>query len=173
MASAGAINVVRGCSPTGNEASWAPVGTGLEYRTLLIGSRIRVLREAKNLSPSEIEKRSGLRRSYLSRVENHRSVPSVQTLERFARALDVPLYRLFYDGKRQPGRARLLNRESEGRALWGNSGKQAQMLAEFQRFLGRMSDSDRHLLLLAAQIMARLRRQRNSIQAGNNRDAPK
>ena len=59
---------------------------------MIIGDRIRALREAKKLSQGNIEKRSGLKRAYISRVENGHTVPSVETLEKLACALEVPLY---------------------------------------------------------------------------------
>jgi transcriptional regulator with XRE-family HTH domain len=65
---------------------------------MVIGDRLRTLRETKNFSQGEIEKRTGLLRCYISRVENGHTVPAVETLEKFARALDVPIYQLFYDG---------------------------------------------------------------------------
>jgi transcriptional regulator with XRE-family HTH domain len=68
---------------------------------MVIGNRLRQLRESKELSQGEIEKRSGLLRCYISRVENGHTVPAVSTLEKMARALDVAMYRLFYDDKRR------------------------------------------------------------------------
>jgi len=56
---------------------------------VVIGERLRVLREQKNLSQGDIEKKTGLLRCYVSRVENGHTVPSVETLEKFARALEV------------------------------------------------------------------------------------
>ena len=61
---------------------------------MLIGQRLRELRESKNLSQGEIEKRTGLLRYYTSRVENGHTVPSIETLEKYARALEVPMYRV-------------------------------------------------------------------------------
>jgi transcriptional regulator with XRE-family HTH domain len=69
---------------------------------MLIGERLQAIRKAKKLSQGDIEKRSGLFRCYTSRVENGHTVPSVETLEKFARALEVPLYQLFYDGEKPP-----------------------------------------------------------------------
>ena len=57
---------------------------------MLIADRIRAIREAKKLSQGDIEKRSGLKRAYISRVENGHTVPSVETLEKLTRALEVP-----------------------------------------------------------------------------------
>ena len=53
---------------------------------MIIGDRLRVLREQKKFSQGEIEKRTGLLRCYISRVENGHTVPAVETLEKFARA---------------------------------------------------------------------------------------
>jgi transcriptional regulator with XRE-family HTH domain len=69
---------------------------------MIIGERLRALREEKKFSQGEIEKRTGLFRFYISRVENGHIVPAVETLERFARALEVPIYQLFYDGELPP-----------------------------------------------------------------------
>ena len=66
---------------------------------MIIGERLRELREQKKFSQGEIEKRTGLLRCYTSRVENGHTVPAVETLEKYARALEVPMYRLFYDGE--------------------------------------------------------------------------
>lgn len=65
-----------------------------------IGRKLRELRLAENLSQGEIEKRTGLLRAYTSRVENGHSTPSIATLEKYARALEIPLYALFYEGSR-------------------------------------------------------------------------
>ena len=64
-----------------------------------VGDRLKQLRELKGLSQGEIEERSGLFRCYISRVENGHAVPVVETLEKFARALDVPLYQLPSHGR--------------------------------------------------------------------------
>jgi transcriptional regulator with XRE-family HTH domain len=66
---------------------------------MIISDRLRQLRESKNLSQADIEKRTGLLRCYISRVENGHTVPAIETLEKLARALEVPLYQLVYDGK--------------------------------------------------------------------------
>ena len=64
---------------------------------MVISERLRRLREAQNLSQGDIQERTGLFRCYLSRLENGRTVPSIETLEKIARALDVPLHQLFTD----------------------------------------------------------------------------
>jgi transcriptional regulator with XRE-family HTH domain len=69
---------------------------------MIIGDRLRTLREQKNLSQGDIEKRTGLLRCYISRVENGHTVPSIDTLEKMSRALEIPLYQLFYEGDNPP-----------------------------------------------------------------------
>ena len=69
---------------------------------MIIGDRLRALREEKKLSQGDIEKRTGLLRCYISRVENGHTVPAIETLEKLARAMEVPLYQLFYDGEEPP-----------------------------------------------------------------------
>jgi transcriptional regulator with XRE-family HTH domain len=75
-------------------------------KAMLIGQRIRQLREQKGLSQGDLEAATGLLRGYISRVENGHTVPSLETLERFAAALDVPLYQLFYTAEGGPAAAR-------------------------------------------------------------------
>lgn len=122
---------------------------------MIMGDRLRALREEKNFSQGEIEKRTGLLRCYISRVENGHTVPSVETLEKFARALEVPMYQLFYEGEEPPKLPDLPKRKSAGEIAWGNSGKDARTLAKFRRLLGRADEEDRKLLLFMAQKMAR------------------
>jgi transcriptional regulator with XRE-family HTH domain len=64
---------------------------------MVIGERLKDLREQKKMSQGDVEKRTGLLRCYISRVENGHTVPSVDTLEKMARALEIPTYRLFTD----------------------------------------------------------------------------
>ena len=61
---------------------------------MVIGDRLRDMREQKKLSQGDIEKRTGLLRCYISRVENGHTVPAIETLEKLVRALEVPRYQL-------------------------------------------------------------------------------
>jgi transcriptional regulator with XRE-family HTH domain len=124
---------------------------------MVIGDRLRDLREKKNFSQGEIEKRTGLLRCYISRVENGYTVPAVETLEKFARALEVPMYQLLYDGERPPQLPEKLKRKSANGFEWGTSGKDARTLHKFRRLLGQTKDDDRKLLLSIARKMARKR----------------
>jgi transcriptional regulator with XRE-family HTH domain len=122
---------------------------------MIIGERLRALREQKNFSQGEIEKRTGLLRCYTSRVENGHTVPSVETLEKYARALEVPMYQLFYEGDEPPKLPNLLKRKTADEILWGNSGKDAHTLVKFCRLFGRMEEDDRKVLFFMAQKMAK------------------
>jgi transcriptional regulator with XRE-family HTH domain len=85
-----------------------------------IGMRLRELREAKTFSQGEIEKRTGLIRCYISRVECGHTIPMLETLEKWAKALDLELYQLFFVGKsrpRAPKQPKLSPVTREGRAL--------------------------------------------------------
>jgi transcriptional regulator with XRE-family HTH domain len=62
-----------------------------------LGESIRQIRQAKGLSQGEMQKRTGILRSYLSRVENGHTVPSFATLQRLASAMDVALADFFPD----------------------------------------------------------------------------
>jgi transcriptional regulator with XRE-family HTH domain len=121
---------------------------------MVIGDRLREMREGKKLSQGDIEKRTGLLRCYISRVENGHTVPAIETLEKLARALECPLYQLFYDGEGPPQLPNLLKRKSSDDIAWGSSGKDARYLNKLRRLLGRSQEADRKLLLHMAQKMA-------------------
>jgi transcriptional regulator with XRE-family HTH domain len=121
---------------------------------MIIGDRLRALREQKNFSQGEIEKRTGLLRCYISRVENDHTVPAIETLEKFARALEVPMYQLFYEGEEPPKLPNLPKRKTVADIAWGSKGKDARMLAKFCRLFSRTTESDLQLLFFMAQKMA-------------------
>ena len=122
---------------------------------MVICDRLRELRESKDLSQGDIEKRTGLLRCYISRVENDHTVPAIETLEKFARALEVPLYQLFYDGDKPPQLPNLLKRKTSDEIVWGDSGKDATYLHKLRRCLGKAQERDRKILLSFAAKMAR------------------
>jgi len=122
---------------------------------LIIGDRLRELRVAKNLSQGDIEKRTGLLRCYISRVENGHTVPAIETLEKMARALECPLYQLFYDGEEPPPLPNLLKRKAYDKTVWGSSGRDARFLEKLRRLLSKTDEEHRKLILHMAQKMAR------------------
>lgn len=121
-----------------------------------IGERIRELREQKQLSQGDIEERTGLLRCYISRVENGHTVPSLETLERFAGALDVPLYRLFYSEEGtpsvydEPTDVTLERLAQEA----GAAGAEARFLLKLRSLQSRLSPTDRDVLLTLAKKLA-------------------
>ncbi len=88
------------------------------------------------------------------RVENGHTVPAIETLEKLARALECPLYQLFYDGEELPQVPNLLKRKSSDENVWGNSGKDARYLSKLRRHLGKAAENDRKLVMHMAQKMA-------------------
>jgi transcriptional regulator with XRE-family HTH domain len=122
---------------------------------MIIGDRLRSLREEKKLSQGDIEKRTGLLRCYTSRVENGHTVPAVETLEKFARALEVPLYQLMYDGDEPPTPVKTRTGKKAQKDEYGSFGKEARILDKFRKYLAKVTDRDRHVLLNMLQQMAK------------------
>ena len=122
---------------------------------MTIGKRLRAFRVEKKFSQREIAKKTGLLRGNISRVETGYSVPSIKTLEKMARALEIPMYRFFYHGKNPPKLPDTPKREVADDILWGGAGKDAQVLRKFCRLFGRMKEREREAILLLAQKMAK------------------
>ena len=118
----------------------------------LLGQRLRKLRKARNLSQGDIEERTGLLRCYTSRVENGYIVPSVGTLMKYAKALDVPLYQLFYDGAEPVEKPAPLE-STKDNLIYGASGSDCRDLRLFIKAFSRMSDRGRKLLFAFASKM--------------------
>jgi transcriptional regulator with XRE-family HTH domain len=108
-----------------------------------IGTTIRGYRLQKGMSQGDIEKRTGLLRCYLSRVENGHTVPSLETLQKIARALDLQLSEFFAE-------------ETIGKEMSGlNLGEdEIRFLTQVQRYSAHLSDSDRRLLLAMVRKFA-------------------
>jgi len=122
---------------------------------MIIGDRLRALREEKKLSQGDIEKRTGLFRCYVSRVENGHTIPAIETIEKFARALEDPMYRLFYDGEKPPKLPNLPKRKSSDDIAWGSSGKSAQYQSKLRRLLGKAEEADLKLVMEMIQKLSR------------------
>ncbi len=123
---------------------------------MVLAERLRALREQKNMSQGDIEERTGLLRCYISRVENGHTVPAIETLEKIARALEVPLYQIFHDGEDPPKPKPPVHDKDGG---WGSSGRDARTLDKFRMLLSRTDEADRNLLLSMAQVMSHRKRQ--------------
>ena len=116
---------------------------------MIIGERLRVLREEKKLSQGDIEKRTGLLRCYLSRVENGHTVPSLETLAKIAEAMDISLADFF------PGTETPRDRETQ-KMLGELSQDEIRFLGEIKRFSTTLSDGDKRLVLAMIRKMATL-----------------
>lgn len=122
-----------------------------------IGDRLRALRREKKLTQREIAEKAGLLRCNVWRLENSRAVPTIATLEKMVGALEIPLFHVFYETEKPHKPSNLPNRKSGRDIMWGDSGKDALMLAKFCRLFGRMKKDDVRLVLLVAQQMSRRR----------------
>jgi transcriptional regulator with XRE-family HTH domain len=109
-----------------------------------IGETIRNFRLQKGMSQGDIEKRTGLLRCYLSRVENGHTVPSLDTLSRIATAMDLPLSRFFADGANDNG----------GRSTPQLAEDEVRFLTQIRRYSPNLNDSDRKLVIAMVKKMA-------------------
>jgi len=122
-----------------------------------VGDRLKQLRELKGLSQGQIEQRTGLFRCYVSRVENGHTVPSLETLEKFAEALELPLYHLFYEGEKPPQASKIQPKDTDD---WARGRKGRRIFGKLLKAVRKMSPSDRALLLHTADKMFRRKRPR-------------
>ena len=120
-----------------------------------IARRLRELREHKDMSQGDIEEKTGLLRCYISRVENGHTIPAIETLEKMARALDLPLYALLYEGK---GEAET-GKEDEV-SDWASQGKGARQFRKFRQAIAGMSAEDRNTFMFMAEKVARGRKKK-------------
>ena len=127
---------------------------------MVIGDRLKTLRETKDLSQGDIEKRTGLLRCYVSRVENGHTVPSVETLEKFARALELPLYHLMFDGDKPPAPPKSIKQTEESLE---SSRSGVLLMKKMVGLLAKMDQQDRNLILFLA---GRVSKKRGGMKAG-------
>ena len=126
-----------------------------QVTSTMMGARLRALRTKKNFSQGDVERGTGLLRCYVSRVENGHTIPSVETLEKFARVLDVPLYKLFYEGEEPPTGPLLKALPSmEELAAPGREGEDARYLLKIKNLISKINDSDRDVLLTLTRKLA-------------------
>ena len=125
---------------------------------MVISERLRAIREQKELSQGDIEERTGLKRCYVSRVENGHTIPSIETLEKMARALEIPMYQLFYDGEAPPEPPALPPGMSVNSDEWGSSGEPAKFFQRLRQLLSRLSPDDRKLIMHMTFQMVRKKR---------------
>jgi transcriptional regulator with XRE-family HTH domain len=122
-----------------------------------IARRLRELREHKNMSQGDVEHKTGLLRCYISRVENGHTVPAIETLEKIARALDLPLYALLYEGK---GEAQKIE-DKDDLNDWASHGKGAREFRKFRQAVAGMSAEDRNTFMFMVKKVARGRKKKS------------
>ncbi|HWZ46334.1 MAG TPA: helix-turn-helix transcriptional regulator [Candidatus Saccharimonadales bacterium] len=109
-----------------------------------IGETIRNYRLQKGMSQGDIEKRTGLLRCYLSRVENGHTIPSLDTLAKIASALDLPLGQFFNDH----------NSNGAAKNLPPLTEEEVRFLSQVRRYASNLNDSDRKLVIAMVKKMA-------------------
>jgi transcriptional regulator with XRE-family HTH domain len=114
-----------------------------------------------------VERRTGLLRCYVSRAENGHTVPAVETIEKFAWPLEVPVHQLLYDGEKPPQLANLPKRNAAADIVRGAIGKDARLLTKLRRLLAGTAEGDRKLLQSMAPKIAthKAARGRSPVQA--------
>lgn len=127
-----------------------------KYDSMVFATRLSRLRTQRNFSQREIAERIGVPKDYVVLVERGQTVPSLETLEPFAKALDVPLHNLFYDG-RAPTTRHLTPRPSlqELADEIGPMGAKARFLLQVKVFARRFDESSRDSLLGLVQRFVR------------------
>src|SRR5271166_2549080 len=114
-----------------------------------IGEVIKTYRSQRGLSQGDIERRTGLLRCYLSRVENGHTVPSLETLAKIAEAMEISLAD-FFPGTETP-------RDKETQKMLGElSQDEIRFLAEIKKYSTSLSDGDKRLVLAMIRKMATL-----------------
>jgi transcriptional regulator with XRE-family HTH domain len=117
---------------------------------MLIGEVLKEVREGKKMSQGDIEQRTGLIRCYISRVENGHTIPSLFTLEKFARALDVPLWQIIRGTSEAPIPGPIVKQPTDG-----TSAGVRNDIKRIERAMVRLSAKNRKLLVGVAQRLAR------------------
>jgi transcriptional regulator with XRE-family HTH domain len=115
-----------------------------ESAAMNIGVTIKNYRLQKGMSQGDIEKRTGLLRCYLSRVENGHTVPSLDTLAKIASAMELPLSQFFSEN----------GRDNNSKTLPELSDDEVRFLNQMRRFAAQLNDSDRKLVLAMVKKMA-------------------
>ncbi len=110
-----------------------------------IGETIRNYRLQKGMSQGDIEKRTGLLRCYLSRVENGHTIPSLDTLAKIATAMDLPLAQFFNE---------TTNGDNGSKAMPHLAEDEVRFLTQIRRYSSSLNDSDRKLVIAMVKKMA-------------------
>ncbi len=104
-----------------------------------IGHTIRLFRLNRGMSQGDIERRTGLLPSYLSRIEHGHTVPSLDTLARIATALDVPIAQFFRDGFRP--------------SVLPTTTPETRFLGQIRKYAKALGDNERKLIISMVKKM--------------------
>jgi transcriptional regulator with XRE-family HTH domain len=125
---------------------------------MMIGERVRQLREGRQLTQGDIEKRTGMRRCYISRVENGHTIPTIETLQKIALGLEVLTYELFHNGSTAVETLGATDDE------WPTSKSTKRYWCRLRRCIVKMRPSDRRFLLdLTRRAVTRKMQNRNAL----------
>jgi len=126
---------------------------GFNMRTN-VGARLRAERKARNLSQADMERRTGIPRCRISWLEHGRAVPTIETLEKISDALEIPVYRLLYDGDGVIQTPQASSKVATGGNRRTGRKNEMRLLGELGEYLRRMHRDDQRLLLFIAEKMA-------------------
>ena len=102
--------------------------------TLQVSAAVRDLRHVRNLSQRQLAGRMGVPRTYISKIENGKAMPTLSSLDRLARALQVDISALLRDA---PTR-----HHDETAVLLGDP-----FLAEIARYTAHLDDTQKSIFL--------------------------
>jgi transcriptional regulator with XRE-family HTH domain len=114
---------------------------------MVISDRLRTVSEDRHLSQGDIEKRTGLLRCSISRIENGHRVPAIDTLEKLAHAMEVPLYENFYEGENPPKPLNLPKNKGAEETAVGKFGERRTHARKLPQAALRLKEGERGLLL--------------------------
>jgi len=109
-----------------------------------LGRTLKLIRIEKGMSQGDIERKTGLLRSYLSRVENGHTVPSLDTLGRIAEAVGVSVGKLLEPPEGEAAKIAVTFTDKRQLRFWNL----------MRRYGPRLDDRQRGLLVGLARKMA-------------------
>jgi transcriptional regulator with XRE-family HTH domain len=106
-----------------------------------VAAQVKEIRRARHLSQRQLAGRMQVPRTYISKIENGKAIPTLGSLERLANALEVDICQLVRDSRSR--------REEEVVAIFGD-----EFLAEVASLLPRLDSLQRTLFLAAVRDKA-------------------
>ena len=132
------VEPVRGVA----EYSCLPMAAAGEESGLHVAKLVKEIRKARHLSQRQLASRMQVPRTYISKIENGKAMPTLTSLERLADALGVEMSHLVRDGRSQ--------REEEVAAIQSDP-----FLAEMAALLPQLEPLHRSMLLSQVKELAR------------------